>query len=147
MKINDDVLHRWREAWSTGLWAAPWSRVIADVTAAQAAWKPSPQRHSIWQIVAHVVFWREEAARRIRGQGKTPDDQVAPLNFPQPDAPTDAAWSALRDRFETTHRLIEAAASEHPTTDPHLSCLLAHDAYHVGQIAYLRALQGLPSCE
>ncbi len=46
----------WEEAWSDGIWYAPWEKAL-DLTAAQAAWVPQPGRHSSWQIVNHMLFW------------------------------------------------------------------------------------------
>ena len=52
----------WNEAWTEGLWAAPWGKSLEGLTAEQAAWRaPSEpgvdgERHSIGQNVLHVVF-------------------------------------------------------------------------------------------
>jgi hypothetical protein len=46
----------WYEAQAEGLWAASWAKAVAGLTPQQAAWTPAPGRHSIWQIVEHIVF-------------------------------------------------------------------------------------------
>ena len=56
---RDELLKLWNDAWTEGLWAAAWGKAIDDLTPAQATWTPAPGRHSIWQIVNHVIFWRE----------------------------------------------------------------------------------------
>jgi hypothetical protein len=57
------VIKWWDEAWTEGLWAAAWSKSLNDLTPAQAAWRPPAtvggERHSIWQLVLHMIFWRE----------------------------------------------------------------------------------------
>src|SRR6185503_3362504 len=66
----------WNEAWSSGLWAASWSKSIDDLSPQQAAWSPAPGRHSIWQIVLHMAFWRETWLRRVESGQKPTDDEV-----------------------------------------------------------------------
>ena len=56
-----------REGWHVSLLAS-----VQDLTAAQAAWVPAPERNSIWRIVDHVSLWKEEGARRMAGQPPRP---------------------------------------------------------------------------
>lgn len=44
------------------------SKEAVGVTAVQAAWRPSPDRHSIWQIVDHLVKSKEWARQMIEGE-------------------------------------------------------------------------------
>ena len=39
-------------------WQPSLSEALNGLTAAQAAWKPAPERHSIWQIVRHLILWK-----------------------------------------------------------------------------------------
>src|SRR5579871_7032841 len=39
-------------------WQPPLSGALRGLTAAEAAWKPAPPRHSIWQIVRHLILWK-----------------------------------------------------------------------------------------
>jgi len=43
----------YEEGWQ---WQPSLSKALEGLTAAQAAWKPSPARHSIWQIVRHLIL-------------------------------------------------------------------------------------------
>lgn len=132
----------WNEAWNDGLWAATWEKTVDGLTAAQAAWRPAPDRNSIWQIVEHMSFWREVSVKKAAG-GAGPDDaEVARSNFPQPAAPTDAAWQATVNRFRASQQLVAAALHSGGKIVESAFQLIAHDSYHMGQVAYLRALQG-----
>lgn len=137
----------WEEAWDEGLWAASWSKSIDGLTAAQAAWSPAPGHHSIWQIVLHMIFWRESWLRRVAtGQKPTPDE-LERLNFPRIEDKSDAAWAEARHRFADTQvRLGQGLRNSSSEADP-LAYFLPHDAYHIGQINYLRAMQGLKPIE
>jgi len=140
------LLQQWTEAETKGLWAGAWSKCVAEITATQAAWKPDPKRHSIWQLVNHISFWREHELRNLAG--KKPDDaEVSRRNWEEPTDASADAWSTARTRLSDTHRQIaEALENEHEPLD-RLKYLLPHDCYHFGQIMYVRALQGLPSID
>ena len=137
----------WRKAWEDGLWAAPWSKSLEGLTAAQAAWKPAPQRNSIWQIVGHMVFWREDALARLTGKPKPTDEEIARLNFPQPAVPSELDWQSLKKRFAESQRHIAAALADPNANFERLQYMLPHDCYHMGQINYLRAMQGMAAIE
>lgn len=137
----------WNEAWDTGLWAGSWRQSVADLSPQQAAWKPSPDRHSIWQIVSHVVFWREVSQRTLAGQPKPDEAEIARRNYPDPPAVNDDAWNATRASLEKTQRDIAAVLADTAIDPSRLLYVLAHDAYHMGQISYVRSLQGMPPIE
>ncbi len=143
----------WNDAWTEGLWAASWQKSLDGLTAAQAAWSPpsapgvTGERHSIWQFVLHMVFWREAWLRRLATDQRTTPEERATLNFPIITDKSEAAWAEARRRFEETQTKIAAALkTPSPAADP-IMYFLPHDAYHFGQINYLRAMQGLKFIE
>ena len=122
---------------------------IDGLTAIKAAWKPSPDRHSIWQIVDHLTKSKEWERRVIIGE-RPPS--------PTWDDPTgdEDAWRATIERLRTAQtqllaaidHLVEEDLWKRPPTKrgwPVVNFILnkaAHDAYHAGQIRHLRALLG-----
>ncbi|MBL8878627.1 MAG: DinB family protein [Phycisphaerales bacterium] len=141
------LLALWNEGWNSGLWAGAWSKTVETLTAQQAAWKPATQRKSIWQIIEHMIFWREVILRRAAGETGPADDEIARRNFPEPSAVTDGAFRLLLDRFKASQDAIAAHLGKSgPATDK-IPYVIAHDAYHMGQIAYLRAMQNLAPLE
>jgi uncharacterized damage-inducible protein DinB len=136
------LLSLWEEAETNGLWAAPWNKCVADIAAEQATWKPGGERHSIWQLVHHIVFWREHELRTLAGK-KPDDEEIARRNWEAPSMVTSAAWGAARRRLEETHRQIREAIANEGNPLDRLRFVLPHDCYHFGQIMYVRALQGL----
>ena len=144
---RDDVLKHWNEAWTTGLWAAPWSKAVDDLTPAQAAWTPAPGRNSIWQIVNHMNFWREYDLRTFAGN-KPAAEEIKQHNFDVPPSPpTDQAWNATKQRFAQTQQQIAAIMADASKPLDRVQNHLFHDSYHIGQIMYLRSLQGLKPIE
>jgi hypothetical protein len=137
----------WNDAWKEGLWAAAWSKSIDGLTPEQAAWTPSPGRHSIWQIVLHMAFWRENELRRF-ATGQAPSgDEIAKQNFPDITDTSAAAWDRARARLKETQEKLAAVFADPARDLERARYLIPHDAYHFGQINYLRALQGLPPIE
>lgn len=137
----------WSAAWNEGLWAAAWSRSVEDLTAAQAAWAPQPGRHSIWQIVLHMIFWREDCLRRLATGRKPTDEELAANNFPHLTDVSEPAWTAAKRRFADSQQRVAAVLADGAASLERVSYLLPHDCYHFGQINYLRAMQGLKPIE
>jgi uncharacterized damage-inducible protein DinB len=127
------------------------SEAIAGLTAEQAAARPIPGAHSVWEIVVHAIGWIEEVVSRLAGE--VHGDPVQG-DWPVPSEPSAEAWSALQDalvrslvalRFELSafpaERLDEPIAEGRPDTfRQNLSGLAQHNCYHAGQIIMLRKL-------
>lgn len=126
----------------------PVLEALDGLTAVQASWKPLPDRHSIWQIVDHLTKRKEWERRVILGER---------LPAPAWEDPSgdDTAWRAAIEQLRTAQaQLLEAIEGlteddlrKLPPTRTGWAVVnlilnkVAHDAYHAGQIRYLRALQ------
>jgi len=132
------------EMWKSYTWIPGWSQSFADLTPQQAAWKPAPERNSIWQILNHIAFWRETVVNRLAGQPPT-EEVINKSNWESPAEVTDTAWKAALARLERSHQAIRKAQGDESVPVEKLRYLLPHDAYHLGQAMYVRALQGLPA--
>ncbi|MGH7131901.1 MAG: DinB family protein [Phycisphaerales bacterium] len=143
-----NLLKHWDESLTGGLWFASWRAALADLTPAQATWKPAPERHSIWQILNHVTYWREVTARKARGDAVPTDDaELARENFRAPETVTATAWKQDVDRFEAVHAAIRALIADPAASHDRAEYHLTHDAHHLGQIMLLRAMQGMKPIE
>jgi hypothetical protein len=131
---------------------------IRGVTPAQAAWRPAPGRHNIWELVVHAAYWKYAAWRRLTGtkRGSFP---VAGSNWLSRPAggglKTSArAWQADLELLDEMHATLRASVV--PLTDRDLARRIgrsavtvralvagvaAHDLYHAGQIQLLKRLQ------
>ncbi|MEZ6241587.1 MAG: DinB family protein [Phycisphaerales bacterium] len=144
---RDSLLKLWKEHHTNNTWIPAWSKAVSDLTPEQAAWKPDPQRHSIWQQVNHMVFWRTYNLARKRGGEPLPDAEIQRRNWLAPDMITEAAWREARERFNTSHSEVADAIADGTLPPDTTSYLLTHDSYHVGQIMQLRAMQGMKPIE
>lgn len=142
----------WDEAQDAEVWWAPWARAVDGLTAEQASWRPAPGRHSIWELVNHMTFWREYFVKRNTGAEPLSMEEVDRLNWQTPPVINDEAWAAARQRFLDSHARVRETMTGTPGPEPpkpqlNLRYLLFHDCYHVGQIMYIRALLGLEALE
>ncbi len=126
---------------------------LRGVSARQAAWKPAPQRHSIWDLVLHLAYWKYAVRRNLEDlpRGGFPR---SPSNWPRPPERQDeAAWREDRALFRSEHerfisavraldpsRLDEPARGGAYTYIELLHGIVMHDTYHVGQIQLLKRL-------
>ncbi|MCL4197116.1 MAG: DinB family protein [Phycisphaerales bacterium] len=143
---RETLLRHWEEAWREGLWAAPWSRVLEGLTPPEAVWRPQPERHCIWQSINHMMFWRDVALRRLRGETVAAEERQR-RNWEMPSDTSEAALDALRSVWTRSHGQVRAAIADERASLADLQNVAYHDSYHVGQIMLLRALQGLPPIE
>ncbi len=145
-------------------WHVPLAEAVRDLTAAQTAWKPTPRRHSIWQIVDHLSLWKEFFTARLRGKsvGQPADwakgrdwQEIADATEQRRQASVRRlmdAQTALRTEFakltdDDLTRPLPGSSSTAPLYTIFYTLLgdAEHDAYHCGQICYIRALQGIPA--
>jgi hypothetical protein len=153
MTLRDVLLHHLENTFEKGPGQPAVLVAIDGLTAAQASWKPSPQRHSIWQIVQHLTRWKR--AVYDDWHGMTPDyARIDREDWPDVTG-DDAAWRGdvedLKEISKKYKMFLQGLSDDDlGRTVPGLGQPLAlsiqemgtHDIYHGGQIRYVRALQG-----
>jgi len=149
MNANELVLALLDEGYSRKTWHGPNLRQsLKGVTARQAAWRPAPGRHNIWELTLHSTYWKYAVRRQIEG-GKRGSFVLKGSNFfarPEKGKATEAAWHADLALLESEHRALEAAIRRVLGTPrakkllPRLYGVAFHDIYHAGQIRLLRRL-------
>jgi hypothetical protein len=144
-----------------GAWHGPaLAEILAGIDAGVATQRPVAAAHTIAEIVRHVAFWLDGAARRIGGD---PVSGLAPEeDWPAAAAGTpEEAWRASLAALEAAHRRLHgivarlddvafdhAVAGSDPTLRGMLLGILQHTAYHAGQIQVLaRAAAGAAAGE
>jgi DinB superfamily len=158
MTVQELVLDQLITTFDEGTWQPPLSKAMDGLNARQAAWKPSPERHSIWQIVRHVILWKRSVLEAWDGVAHQ-IGELHKIDWGEASG-TDAEWQAdVRTLHAISEQLKERVRS---TTDEILATPMptyrgardqiramrivrtaTHDIYHSGQIQYLRALQGI----
>jgi DinB superfamily len=123
-------------------------QAIKGVTAKQAAWRPAPGAHNIWELTLHAAYWKYVLRRRIQG-GKRRSFTLKGSNFfsrPEEANTTEAAWRADRELLENEHRALTEAVRkvlnrrQAGRVHDGICAVALHDVYHAGQIRLLRRL-------
>ena len=143
------VLQLLEEGFERKTWHGPNLRQsLKGVTASQAASRPAPGRHNIWELALHSAYWKYAVRRRIEG-GKRGSFILKGSNFfarPEEGKTTEAAWRADLALLEREHNELERAIRRVLKTPrarkllPSLYGIAFHDIYHAGQIRLLRRL-------
>jgi hypothetical protein len=127
---------------------------IRRITADQAAWRPAPGRHNIWEIVIHAAYWKYAVRRRLLGEQRGSFPLKGSNWFERPEVCSEAAWRtdiALLDRMHESLReaigslsardLQRTRGAGRTNNFALISGIAAHDLYHAGQIQLLKRLR------
>lgn len=151
------ILELWSAAAEEESWQVPLVTATEGLTAAQAAWSPGAGRNSIWRIVHHLTIWKEYFAGRLAGGPVEPPGWAKGIDWAPVPEPTEEAWEAARQRLLRAHDALKAELAKHADEDLEvplpgskhplyrIQFMALHDAYHCGQICYIRALQNIPA--
>jgi len=135
-----------RRSYEGPAWHGPSLReLLGGVTSEQAAAKPVPGAHSIWELVLHVTAWEREALEAV--EGRKYETLAGDKDWP----PVDGNWQAALDDLESAARGLVTAVRAMPEeklnesvqgTEYNFYFLLhgvvQHNLYHAGQIALLK---------
>jgi hypothetical protein len=149
MNTNELVLALLDEGYSRKTWHGPNLRQsLKGVSASQAARRPAPGRHNIWELVLHSAYWKYAVRRHIEG-GKRGSFILKGSNFftrPEKGKATELAWRADLALLEREHNELQRVVRRVLKTPrakkflPRLYGVAFHDIYHAGQIRLLRRL-------
>lgn len=128
---------------------------IRGLSAADAAWRPSPNRHNIWEIVVHAAYWKYVARRRLLNESRGSFLLKGSNWFERPKGNEgEAAWKSDVELLNKTHKSLRdaiaglsASALRHKPARRQVSNLelitgvASHDLYHAGQIQLLKRLR------
>jgi DinB superfamily len=137
------------EGYEKRAWHGPNLRQsIRGVSAKEAAWRPGPGRHNIWELTVHAAYWKYVARRRIEGDKRGSFALTGSNFFPRPEKAklNEAAWRADKGLLEREHQALCAAVAKalsKPAGEKflrHIYGVAMHDVYHAGQIRLLRRL-------
>ena len=126
-------------------WFVPASIAVAGLTADQARWSPGKGNHSIGQLAYHLWYWDSRALADFKGEKNLPFDGNNNETF---DSFTPAQWDDLVKKLNQVltdlDKAVETADDQKLAQNASLIAHVgAHNAYHIGQILYVRKLQGV----
>jgi hypothetical protein len=145
------------EAFDKKSWHGPNLRgSIRRVTPQEAAWRPEPGRHNIWEHVIHAMYWKYIVRRRLLGEKKGSFVEKGSNWFVRPmhvHHVNEDAWRGDVINLETYHQWLREAVAGLPLAELQrtpagskvsnlamLTGIASHDVYHAGQIQLLKRL-------
>ena len=133
-------------------WFVPVNTAVANLTAEQAKWIPTNAagkidpnaNHSVGMLAYHLLYWNRVSLAQLKGEKTPPNPSNNDETFNNFDAATwnqtvhdlDAVLASLEDLVAHAD---DATLTKIAPTIAHIS---THNAYHTGQILYVRKLQG-----
>jgi hypothetical protein len=150
--LRSILLSQLRSTHNQADWFVPVNTAVAGLTADQAKWVPTNAagkvdpnaNHSVGMLAYHLLFWNTNSLAKLKGEKAPPVPSNNDETFNQFDAATwtktvhdlDAVLTALEDLVDHADdtTLVKIA--------PTIANISTHNAYHTGQILYVRKLQG-----
>ena len=137
------LLHQLKTTHTEKDWFVPVNIALEGVTAEQAMWRDSSGNHSIGQLAHHLLFWNRRQLAKINGQ---PEGEFSGNNDETFTKFDQTEWTQTVTRLDSVLTAFENAvevADEAKLKEwyPTIANISAHNAYHTGQIIYVRKLQ------
>ncbi|MGA2851510.1 MAG: DinB family protein [Terracidiphilus sp.] len=125
-------------------WFVPAKIAVDGLTAEQAQWSPGKGNHSVGQLAYHLWYWNARELATFNGEKLAPFDGNNNETFDKFNA---AQWDDLKVKLDKVmadwEKAVETAdekkLAENASLIAHVG---AHNAYHIGQILYVRKLEG-----
>ncbi len=125
-------------------WFAPLNVAIDGLTAEQANWKEKGADHSIAELTTHIIFWNQDQLSKFQNQ---PAPKFSGDNNETFKSVDNNSWPATvkkADSLMTNWENAIEAADENKLEAWYeiIAHISTHNAYHTGQIVYIRKVQG-----
>lgn len=142
--LKSILLEQLRSTHNRAEWFVPANTAVAGLTAEQASWSDSRGNHSVGQLVSHLIFWDRRALDKFEGKPQAKYDGNNDATFTSFDAKHWNADVKELDRVMTEWETAVQSADESKllkwySTIAHIG---THNAYHIGEIVYVRKEQG-----
>ena len=145
----DRIVDQLKRAFDGEAWHGPAVlEVLEGITAGQAAGRPFPGAHSIWELVLHIAAWERACRRRLGGDRA---QLSGAEDWPQVTDTNEQAWGQAKAALRQAHEELCNAVSEmdesrldQPIVEGMSSVyvtlhgVIQHSLYHAGQIAILK---------
>ncbi|ODG92293.1 hypothetical protein BED47_20160 [Gottfriedia luciferensis] len=138
-------------------WIQPLSVALENLSLESISWRQNDSTHTIGEIVYHLYFYNERWLRRFKGEIPTEVVESNASTFQEMENLTREDWQELVERLDENLANWQQAIKEVDESKLYeqipnfpvdaiwwgaLSNLCTHNAYHIGQILYIRKAQG-----
>ncbi len=150
--LRSILLSQLRSTHNQADWFVPVNTAVAGLTADQAKWVPTNAagkvdanaNHSVGMLAYHLLFWNTNSLAKLKGEKAPPVPSNNDETFNQFDA---ATWTKTEHDLDAVLTALEDLVAHADDTTlvkiaPTIANISTHNAYHTGQILYVRKLQG-----
>ena len=125
-------------------WFVPANIAVEGLTAEQAKWTDGSGNHSVGQLANHLIFWDLQQLRQFKNLPQPAFDGNNDETFNSFDSKN---WKITVQRLDSVLTAIEKAVEDADdaklqTWYSTLAHISTHNAYHIGQMIFVRKLQG-----
>jgi len=124
-------------------WFVPGNTAMKGLSAEQASWSDGKGNHSLGQLAHHLVFWNRWTLARLNGSTEkyngTNDETFYKFDSKTWDDTVRQFDEVMTEIEKWVEKADEAKLKESQQT---IVTICTHNAYHIGQIIYVRREQG-----
>lgn len=125
-------------------WFVPIKGALEGLTAQQAMWTDGSGNHSAGQLAYHLLFWNARQLNEFKG---IKNDSFSGNNEDTFTKFNEKEWSDVVSKLDGVltelEKVVENATDKQLTEwASTIANISAHNAYHTGQIIFVRKLQG-----
>lgn len=142
--LREVLLSELKSTHTSEEWFVPANIAVKGLTAEQASWTDGKGNHSVGQLAYHLVYWNRRNLERLKGEASPKFSGNNDETFDKFDAKAwDQTVKDLDDVMNQLEKWVETAddatLAKNAQVFTHIS---THNAYHIGQIIYVRKEQG-----
>ena len=125
-------------------WFVDVNTAVAGLTAEQANWTDGKGNHSVGQLAFHILYWDERNLAKFKGETPAKYDGNNDETFTQFDSKRWAETVRRLDEVMTEWEKAVEGADDKKLEEwaPVIARIGTHNAYHIGQIVFVRKEQG-----
>lgn len=123
-------------------WYPPMQKALSGITTVQSNRKDSTANHSINELASHLLFWNETLLNTIKGENVSEIEDELTFKYK-----SNFSWNdklRITDSIQTElEKAVEnLSVNELQEWESDIANITAHNAYHTGQIIYIRKQNG-----
>lgn len=125
-------------------WFVPMEVALKGLSPEQVNWKDSTQNHSIGELVSHLTFWNEMYLKTLKGEDVSDFEMENDSTFL---VYSEQEWNDVTSKLDSIQidfeKWIEDTSQEELAEEAFdILTMTSHNAYHSGQIIYIRKQNG-----
>jgi uncharacterized damage-inducible protein DinB len=142
--LREVLLAELRSTHTNAEWFVPANTAVKGLTAEQANWTDGKGNHSVGQLAYHLVYWNKRNLEKLKGE-KSPqfsgnnDETFTKFDSKSWNETVQQLDDVMKELEKWVETADEAKLKDAAQSFTHIS---THNAYHIGQIIYVRKEQG-----